>query len=145
MSPYLISKDEHDLPQIDLKEFEVTEHGFLPAGQPLARLSSPYYTPWEDLAVKIPQLIQTRTIREEIQQLPILSTAKLHREEEWRRAYVLLAFLTHAHIWGGTQPEEVCRAETLRLQALVNSCDRYFHPASQFPLQKYRSTSSCLQ
>lgn len=107
MSPYMISHPHTDKPELDLEEFEVTRHGFLPSEQPLAHLPNSYYEPWESLARDLPQLIKSRTIREEIRRLPILSRGKLHNEEEWRRAYVVLAFLTHAYVWGDDHPAQV--------------------------------------
>lgn len=107
MSPYPLSYTEQRSLHLVLIEFEVTENGFLPAEQPLASLSNPYYCRWEDLAANLPELVKSRRIREEIRQLPILSTEKLHGEYEWRRAYVVLAFMTHAFIWGDDVPGDV--------------------------------------
>jgi indoleamine 2,3-dioxygenase len=89
-------------------DFAVTGNGFLPSQVPLGRLSSPYYEQWENIASNLPQLVKTGQIRKKVRQLPLLCTANLHTEEEWRRAYVLLAFMTHGYIWGGTKPAEVC-------------------------------------
>ncbi|KAJ5090305.1 Indoleamine 2-3-dioxygenase [Penicillium argentinense] len=77
-----------------------------PTGLPLSRLSAPYYAPWEDLASDLPRLIQTGQIRPLIDNLPVLTTASLQSEPEWRRAYSVLGFLTHAYIWGGEKPQD---------------------------------------
>ncbi|KAL2007686.1 hypothetical protein VTN00DRAFT_7668 [Thermoascus crustaceus] len=83
------------------------QNGFLPERQPLQRLPDPYYNKWEDLTSDLPKLIQMEKIRQEIDSLPILSTSGLHQEQEWQRAYVLLAFLAHAYIWGGDKPKDI--------------------------------------
>ncbi|RJE20628.1 indoleamine 2,3-dioxygenase [Aspergillus sclerotialis] len=82
------------------------KHGFLPGSAPLQKLEDPYYEPWEQIASNLPKYIQTESIKQVVDSLPILSTSNLHSEEEWRRAYVVLAYLTHAYIWGGEQPKE---------------------------------------
>ena len=86
---------------------DILRHGFLPDHIPLNKLRDPYYQPWEDVASKLPDHIAKRSIRETVNNLPILSTENLREEEEWRRAYVVLAFLLHAYIWGGEVPEQV--------------------------------------
>ncbi|KAJ9223283.1 hypothetical protein DTO169C6_4329 [Paecilomyces variotii] len=91
-----------------LEDYAVSlRNGFLPDTTPLAHLPEPYYNPWESIAADLPDLIRTGRIREEVESLPILSTDKLHNDAEWRRAYVVLAFLTHAYIWGGQKPKDV--------------------------------------
>lgn len=91
-----------------LEDYAVSlRNGFLPDTTPLAHLPEPYYNPWESIAADLPDLIKTGRIREEVEGLPILSTDKLHNDAEWRRAYVVLAFLTHAYIWGGQKPKDV--------------------------------------
>jgi indoleamine 2,3-dioxygenase len=95
-------------PRISLDEFGVSLHnGFLPSEQPLRKLPDPYYAPWEAIMIDLPALIQTERIRQEVLSLPVLSTEKLNHEAEWQRAYLILAFLTHAYIWGGARPEDV--------------------------------------
>lgn len=93
---------------INLDEYSVSsEHGFLPVELPLQHLAHPYYAPWESLAVKLPSLIRAGMIRSLIDNLPILDTTYLQTEPEWRRAYTILGFLTHAYIWGGEKPRDV--------------------------------------
>ncbi|KAI3000860.1 hypothetical protein CBS147346_6829 [Aspergillus niger] len=83
------------------------QNGFLPEVPPVRRLEDPYYSPWEEIAQDLPGLIQSGTIRRSVDDLGILSTKKLKGEPEWRRAYVVLAYLTHAYIWGGEKPKDV--------------------------------------
>ncbi|KAI6784609.1 uncharacterized protein J7T54_006654 [Emericellopsis cladophorae] len=82
MSPHAIPAEAN--PLIDLNKFAVTRNAFLPADSPCEVLSDACYQPWEIIAQHLPQHI-----------------------EKWRRAYVILAFMTHAYVWGGDQPEQI--------------------------------------
>lgn len=97
------------LPSIPrLEDYEVSRvHGFLPDELPLERLPQLYYRCWEDVAASLQSLILSRRLRSVIERMPVLSSDSLTTQSEWRRAYVVLAFLTHAYIWGGDTPEEV--------------------------------------
>ncbi|KAI1140626.1 indoleamine 2,3-dioxygenase [Hypoxylon sp. FL0543] len=95
--------NQHDL----LEKYAITKNGFLPEREPLRRLPNAYYAPWESLLEDLPALIKERAIRQAVNQIQILSTSKLHTEEEWRRAYVVLSFLAHGYIWGGEKASEV--------------------------------------
>lgn len=95
-------------PDISLDQYFISsDHGFLPAGFPLQKLDHSYYAPWENLAAQLPSLIQTGQIRHLIDDLPVLRTTWLQTEPEWRRAYSILGFLTHAYVWGGGKPKDV--------------------------------------
>lgn len=83
------------------------KNGFLSDIAPLRRLSDAYYTPWEAIVAQLPDLLANTEARSRIDGLPVLTTARLRLEAEWRRAYVLLGFLAHAYIWGGERPSEV--------------------------------------
>jgi indoleamine 2,3-dioxygenase len=83
------------------------EYGFLPAELPLERLPDPYYNKWEAIVANLQGLILSRRLRGVIDRLPVLSTAGLEHDSEWRRAYSLLCFMAHGYIWGGDSPEEV--------------------------------------
>ncbi|KAJ5443790.1 Indoleamine 2-3-dioxygenase [Penicillium daleae] len=94
--------------EINLDDYAVSPaHGFLPTGLPLQNLPNEYYAPWENLAIRLPDLIQTGQIRRLVDALPVLTTTWLQTEPEWRRAYSILGFLTHAYIWGGEKPKDV--------------------------------------
>jgi indoleamine 2,3-dioxygenase len=83
------------------------EYGFLPAELPLERLPDPYYNKWEAIVANLQGLIPSKRLRGVIERLPILSTAGLEHDSEWRRAYSLLCFMAHGYIWGGDNPAEV--------------------------------------
>ncbi|KAI0477370.1 indoleamine 2,3-dioxygenase [Xylariaceae sp. FL0804] len=108
MCPHAISPSpETSAPEDLLETFSITQNAFLPSEPPLSCLPDAYYTPWESLINHLPTLIKQRTLREQVLQLPVLTTNRLASEPEWRRAYVILTFLTHAYIWGGDVPEEI--------------------------------------
>ncbi|KAB8239491.1 Indoleamine 2,3-dioxygenase [Aspergillus alliaceus] len=95
-------------PDVSLSDYGVSlRNGFLPDSPPLTIIENPYYWPWEHVVGDLQAHIQARTIRQAVENLPILSTSKLQGEPEWRRAYLLLAYLTHAYIWGGDKPQDV--------------------------------------
>lgn len=99
------------IPEIPLLEdYGISpQHGFLPIELPLQHLPDPYYAHWEAVVANLQALILSKRLKEMVNRLPILSTARLQYPAEWRRAYTLLAFLTHGYIWGGEKPEEVGR------------------------------------
>jgi indoleamine 2,3-dioxygenase len=83
------------------------DYGFLPSDLPLERLPDPYYHKWEAIVANLQALILSKRLRGVVDRLNVLSTAGLEHEAEWRRAYMLLAFMAHAYIWGGDTPSEV--------------------------------------
>lgn len=82
------------------------ETGFLPREYPLERLPQEYYRPWETLVNSLPSLILARKIRPMVNAMPLLETTHLESEPEYRRAYQVLGFLTHAYIWGVNDPTD---------------------------------------
>ncbi|KAK2595672.1 hypothetical protein QQS21_006645 [Conoideocrella luteorostrata] len=111
MSPHAVlpgtTHDGNPSIQLSLGKYAVTQNAFLPATSPPTSLSDPYYKPWELIAQHLPALIDSNRIRDSVRQLPLLSTDRLQSEAEWRRAYVILAFMTHAYVWGGDTPEQI--------------------------------------
>jgi indoleamine 2,3-dioxygenase len=90
-----------DIP--DLNAFGLSRtKGFLSNDPPVLKFSNNYYEKWDDLISKLPNLISSHKINDEIQHLPILNASNLSSELEFRRAYVVLAFLVHAYVWGST-------------------------------------------
>lgn len=97
------------LPSIPrLSHYEIHPYtGFLPGELPLEVLPDPYYAPWETIAKNLQSLILSRRLRGVVDRLPVLSIDRLRTGGELRRAYTLLAFFSHAYIWGGDRPREV--------------------------------------
>ena len=108
MSPHAVrAESPSSRTTTNLHKYAVTKNAFLPAASLPDRLSDPYYDPWERACADIPSLIRDGTIRDVVARLPVLSADRLSGEPEWRRAYSMLSFLMHAHVWGGDKPAEV--------------------------------------
>lgn len=90
-----------------LQDFEISHYGFLPVEEPLRCLPDHYYEPWESIITRLPHLIENGTLYERFDHLPLLTTEHLSTTPEWRRAYVILTFFAHAHIWTNSQPHQV--------------------------------------
>lgn len=103
-----------------LSRFSISRNAFLPSENPLEFLSDYYYRPWEDIAHNLPALVRSG-IGEAVAQLPLLDTGRLVSEAEWRRAYVILAFMTNAYVWGGEKPKEVCQSLSTKSQPFTRS------------------------
>ncbi len=108
------------------KKFGITRNGFLPSEEPLRHLPNAYYEPWEVLIEDLPQLLQDGCFRAKIEKMPLLSTEHLETEEEYRRAYVILTFFAHGHIWGGDIASEVLKTP-VQLQP-TRHIDQTSHP-----------------
>lgn len=88
-----------------LEDYDVfPQSGFLPQSLPLERLPQAYYLPWENLVNNLPSLILTKRVRILVDKLPLLTVDNLESEEQYRRAYQILGFLSHAYIWGADEP-----------------------------------------
>ncbi|KAF1350725.1 Indoleamine 2,3-dioxygenase [Delphinella strobiligena] len=91
-----------------LEDFDVSElNGFLPSEYPLETLPDSYYRPWENIMRNFQGLILSKRLRGVVDDLPVLSTDLLRTLPEWRRAYLILAFMSHAYIWGGDRPLDI--------------------------------------
>jgi indoleamine 2,3-dioxygenase len=82
------------------------DRGFLPAQDPLRQLPKPF-NDWEDVAQQLPKLMASDQLHRTIVDLPPfpLNEIRSHRESE--RAMVLLSYLGHAYVWGGSRPATV--------------------------------------
>lgn len=90
-----------------LGDYDVsTDNGFLSDTPPAQHLEDTYYKPWEDIIANLQGLILSKRLRGVVNKMPVLSTDRLSGEAQWRRAYSILAFITHAYIWGGNRPAE---------------------------------------
>jgi indoleamine 2,3-dioxygenase len=81
------------------------KYGFLSPDPPAWAFSDNYYKQWDELIENLSSLIKSGRIYDEIEKLPLLETNRLNGEVEYRRAYVVLAFLTHAYVWGQQPPK----------------------------------------
>ena len=92
---------------LKLEDYEVSStHGFLPSEPPSTELPK-YYAPWETISSNLYILRVEKKLASKIAQLPMLTTHHLTNKSQWRRAYVLLGFITNAYIWEFGTPKEV--------------------------------------
>lgn len=92
---------------IQLEEYTLSPlTGFLAQTSLSSRLPE-YYASWEDLSDRLPDLIQSGTIRHHVDKLELLSIDQLPNEGAWRRAYSLLSYLISAYVWVGDAPQEI--------------------------------------
>lgn len=148
MTQTILSPRRGSKPQLDLREFSVTRNAFLPEESPVLLLSDCYYEPWEVIARQLPKLIDSGDIRQAVQELPVLSTDRLQSEAEWRRAYCLLAYMSHAYIWGGEKPDEVsswCIGPPTNQQYTDITPFRFYRPRSPCRSWQSRHISRCLR
>lgn len=82
------------------------EQGFLPTQDPLTRLPRPFEA-WEQVAHELPKLFASDHLHSTIQHLSPFPVHELHQQREWERAMVLLSYLGHAYVWGGSRPQTV--------------------------------------
>lgn len=91
-----------------VEDYDISpKNGFLPNEPPLQYLPHSYYRKWEAVVANLQALLLSKRLRAVLEELPVITTSRLRTEAEWRRAYVLLSFMTHAYIWGGDAPADV--------------------------------------
>jgi indoleamine 2,3-dioxygenase len=110
-----------------LEDYDVSETlGFLPSSL-LSSLPSRYYSPWELAAAKLRNLPKGATIREDILCMPLLETKNLVNEDAWRRAYVILGYLSNAFLFASNPPEKVRIPQFCLQPILINTTYRSSH------------------
>ena len=85
-----------------LSDFDISEKtGFVPEVPPISRLDNAIFSRWEELMDQLPAMIESSKLREQVDQLPEVefSEKTLKSEQEWRRAYLVLTFLSQGYIW----------------------------------------------
>lgn len=84
---------------MDLNKYKIsTKRGFLPSIDPVLSLPK-VFGPWEEFAARLPEVINGKCVRQEVALLPDFPVSELGREEEWWRAFCLLAFVSHSYVW----------------------------------------------
>lgn len=100
-----------NIPQLD--KFGLSRQlGFLGERKPVCASPNHYYAPWDDILTDLPELISSKKLKQKVDRLPVLDPSKLSSDHELQHAYVALAFIIHAYIWGGNtcssgQPLEI--------------------------------------
>lgn len=86
----------------DLEKYGVSRNsGFVPE-KGSKRLPQPFQ-PWEDLNACLSAKLTCGVLLNEIVSLPTFPIEELHEEYQWQRAYIVLAFITHAVVHGHHQ------------------------------------------
>jgi indoleamine 2,3-dioxygenase len=79
------------------------ERGFLPLNDPLLRLPHAFDA-WESTAFHLPKLFASDHLRSTLGALPPFPLEEIASDSERERAMVLLSYLGHAYVWGGSEP-----------------------------------------
>jgi len=103
-----------------LEQFDITlERGFLPSVDPMhtfatmqavSDLTHVEGMKLDRFAARIPEMMAAGTLRQEVDNLPCNTSipafdlSGLTTEAELKRAMMLLSFLGHAYLWGGSEP-----------------------------------------
>ncbi|XP_044053930.1 indoleamine 2,3-dioxygenase 1 [Siniperca chuatsi] len=81
-----------------LDSYHVSEElGFI-LPDPLEELP-PYYQPWMDIALRVPELVHTHELRFHINKMPLLSSQFLQKHRELRLAHLALSVMTMGYAW----------------------------------------------
>ncbi|KAM7391846.1 hypothetical protein PAMP_022502 [Pampus punctatissimus] len=81
-----------------LDSYHVSEElGFI-LPEPLEELP-PYYQPWMDIALQVPEAVHSHKLRSLINEMPLLSSQFLQRHRELRLAHLALSVMTMGYVW----------------------------------------------
>ncbi|XP_040898519.1 indoleamine 2,3-dioxygenase 1 [Toxotes jaculatrix] len=81
-----------------LDSYHVSEElGFI-LPEPLKELP-PYYQPWMDIALQVPELVHSHELRAHINKMPLLSAKFLQKHRELRLAHLTLSVMTMGYVW----------------------------------------------
>ncbi|XP_029296077.1 indoleamine 2,3-dioxygenase 1 [Cottoperca gobio] len=81
-----------------LDSYHVSEEfGFI-LPNPLEELP-PYYQPWMDIALRVPELVHSHKLRSHINKMPLLSSQFLQKHPELRLAHLALSVMTMGYAW----------------------------------------------
>ncbi|XP_054467324.1 indoleamine 2,3-dioxygenase 1 [Anoplopoma fimbria] len=85
-------------PFFSLESYHVSEElGFI-LPDPLEELP-PYYQPWMDIALRVPELVHSHELRFHINKMPQLSSQFLLKHRELRLAHLALSVMTMGYTW----------------------------------------------
>lgn len=63
---------------------------------------------WEDLAKELPEKIETRNLRDTVDQLPFVKVEDLNKDLNLiKRAYVMFTFIAHGYVRGRLDQEVI--------------------------------------
>ena len=75
--------------------------GFVPSEPTAAKLTPPSFLPWTTLSKDVPHLLAQKQLRQAVEGLPVLSLDDEADVAELRLAFITLAQVASAYIWGG--------------------------------------------
>ncbi|XP_028313298.1 indoleamine 2,3-dioxygenase 1 isoform X2 [Gouania willdenowi] len=81
-----------------LNSYHVSEKLGFVLPDPLEELP-PYYQPWMDIALRVPELVHSHELRSHINKMPLLSSKFLQRHRELRLAHLALGMMTMGYVW----------------------------------------------
>uniref|UniRef100_A0A3Q3M1L5 Indoleamine 2,3-dioxygenase 1 n=1 Tax=Mastacembelus armatus TaxID=205130 RepID=A0A3Q3M1L5_9TELE len=81
-----------------LERYYVSEElGFI-LPEPLVELP-PYYKPWMDISLRVPELVHSHMLRDHVNKMPLLSSSFLQKHRELRLAHLTLSVMTMGYVW----------------------------------------------
>ncbi|XP_047447403.1 indoleamine 2,3-dioxygenase 1 [Mugil cephalus] len=94
----MASAERQSKAPFSLDSYHVSEDfGFI-LPEPLEELP-PYYQPWMDIALRIPELVDSHELRSHINKMPLLSSKFLQKHRELRLAHLALGMMTMGYVW----------------------------------------------
>ncbi|KAM9743513.1 indoleamine 2,3-dioxygenase 1 [Menidia menidia] len=81
-----------------LDSYYVSEELGFVLPKPLDKLP-PYYQPWMDVALHVPELVQSQKLRAHVNKMALLSTEFLQKHRELRLAHLALSMMTMGYVW----------------------------------------------
>ncbi|XP_078105970.1 indoleamine 2,3-dioxygenase 1 [Sander vitreus] len=94
----MAAPDSDSKPLFSLDSYHVSEElGFI-LPDPLEELP-PYYQPWMDIALRVPELVDSHELRFHINEMPLLSSQFLQKHRELRLAHLALSVMTMGYAW----------------------------------------------
>ncbi|XP_033755459.1 myoglobin-like [Pecten maximus] len=93
--------------KLTLEEFHISEKTGFANGDTLEKLPE-YFQPWNDLISRLLELMESKTVREHVDQLKLLDHKKLSRHAELSLARIQLSFFVAGYVWqnGRKDPAE---------------------------------------
>ncbi|XP_074494578.1 indoleamine 2,3-dioxygenase 1 [Sebastes fasciatus] len=85
-------------PSFSLDSYHVSEELGFVLPDPLEELP-PYYQPWMDIALRVPELVHSHELRLHINKMPLLSSHLLQKHRELQLAHLALSMMTMGYTW----------------------------------------------